>query len=147
LGERVAHGVSEFACHMPDNFSALPISEPPRGGLGETLDLWDIRNSLTSLMWRAAGVRRTREGLLEAAESVDSWRRYVLVRQFHDPEGWELQNMLTVARIVIGAALAREESRGVHLRTDFPATNDDSWRQHLTFREGRIDPVLAPLHD
>ena len=36
------------------------------------------------------------------------------------PEGWQLQNMLTVARIMIAAALEREETRGVHLRTDFP---------------------------
>ena len=45
----------------------------------------------------------------------------MLARQFTDPDGWELQNMLTVARLMVEAALAREESRGVHLRTDFPA--------------------------
>ena len=49
------------------------------------------------------------------------WCGYVLARQFTDPDGWELQNMLTVARLMVEAALAREESRGVHLRTDFPA--------------------------
>ena len=33
--------------------------------------------------------------LAEAAENIDRWCRYVLPRQFTDPEGWELQNMLT----------------------------------------------------
>ena len=69
----------------------------------------------------------------EALESVDRWCRYVLARQFTDPDGWELQNMLTVARLMIEAALAREESRGVHLRTDFPATDDAHWNKHLWF--------------
>jgi L-aspartate oxidase len=33
------------------------------------------------------------------------------------------------------AALAREESRGAHYRTDFP-TRRDEWRRHITFRRG-----------
>ena len=50
-----------------------------------------------------------------------------------DPDGWELQNMLTVASLMVEGALAREESRGVHLRTDFPKTDDEHWRRHLAF--------------
>ena len=34
------------------------------------------------------------------------WSRYVLPRQFADPTGWELQNMLCVARLIIEAAVA-----------------------------------------
>jgi len=40
--------------------------------------------------------------------------------------------MLTVARVMIGAALRREESRGVHLRSDFPEQDDKRWRVRLT---------------
>ena len=36
--------------------------------------------------------------------------------------------MLTVARLMIAAALRREESRGVHLRTDFPQQDDVHWK-------------------
>ena len=41
----------------------------------------------------------------EAAENIDRWCGYVLDRQFSDVGGWELQNMLTVARLIIEAAL------------------------------------------
>ena len=58
-------------------------------------------------MWRNMGVRRDAEGLAEALESIDHWCRYVLPRQFADPTGWELQNMLCVARLMIEAALQR----------------------------------------
>jgi L-aspartate oxidase len=84
-------------------------------------------------MWRACGVRRRGETLADALEAVDQWRRYVLPRQFDDIEGWELQNMLTLARVMIQAALVREESRGVHLRTDFPRLDDAHWNKHLWF--------------
>jgi L-aspartate oxidase len=91
-------------------------------------------------MWRACGVRRSGEALGEALESVDGWRRYVLLRQFNDIEGWELQNMLTLARVMIQAALIREESRGVHLRTDFPQLDDARWNKHVWFQ--RLDDPL-----
>jgi L-aspartate oxidase len=41
--------------------------------------------------------------------------------------------MLTVASLMVEGALAREESRGVHLRTDFPRPDDEHWRRHLAF--------------
>jgi L-aspartate oxidase len=56
----------------------------------------------------------------------------VLARQLNDPNGWELQNMLTVSSLMVEAALAREESRGVHLRTDFPRVDDQHWRRHIS---------------
>lgn len=107
----------------------------------EPLDLADIRNSLKAIMWRNCGVRRDRAGLSEALEAVDGWRRYVLVRQFDDPQGWELQNLLTLARVMIQAALVREESRGVHLRTDFPALDDARWNRHIWFERSETEAI------
>jgi L-aspartate oxidase len=72
--------------------------------------------------------------MADALNSIEQWCHYVLPRQFHDPQGWELQNMLVVSRLVIVAASQREESRGVHLRSDFPDQDDKCWRRHLTFR-------------
>jgi L-aspartate oxidase len=45
-----------------------------------------------------------------------------------------LQNMLSISRMIIRAALEREETRGVHVRTDFPATDDEHWQRHIAFR-------------
>ncbi len=115
-------------------FPRLPLENNRTDDSNEPLDLSDIRNSLKSLMWRAAGVRREGEQLVEAARDIDPWCRYVLGRQFREPGGWELQNMLIVARIMIAAAIERQETRGVHVRTDFPATDDARWQRHLTFR-------------
>ncbi len=111
----------------------MPLINPPLEEASELLDLADIRNSLKALVGRAAGVRRDREHLIEAAETIDRWCGYVLPRQFADIDGWELQNMLTVARIIIEAALEREETRGVHLRTDFPERDDVHWKRRISF--------------
>jgi L-aspartate oxidase len=131
-GARAGAGASAAALRMPDTFQALPLENKAVEPGTESLDLLDIRNSLKSLMWRSVGVRRDGRQLAEARKNVDRWCQYVLPRQFTNPEGWELQNMLTVARMMIDSALRREESRGVHLRGDFPESGGPSWRRHLT---------------
>jgi L-aspartate oxidase len=98
------------------------------------LDLRDISNALKSLMWRRVGIERNEGFLDEAEENIDFWCRYVMVKEFHFRGGWELQNMLTLARIITVAAHRRQESRGVHFRDDFPEPDDEHWRTHSTFQ-------------
>ena len=80
-------------------------------------------------MVRNMGIVRTRGRLLEAQRDVGFWCRYALGREFDGRPGWELQNLLTVARLMIDAALRRDESRGTHFRSDFPTKDDVRWGQ------------------
>jgi L-aspartate oxidase len=41
------------------------------------------------------------------------------------PDAWEVRNLATVGRVLCAAALAREESRGAHARTDHPEPRAD----------------------
>jgi L-aspartate oxidase len=109
------------------------ITASPHPDGHEPLDLADILNSLRALMWRSVGITRDAQGLAEAADQVDHWCRYALGQVFDDPTGWALQNMLTVARLMIAAAAERQESRGVHTRSDFPDT-DPAWAHHITMQ-------------
>ena len=135
-GARAGAGASATALAERDSFHAIPLENPPVEPPSERLDLADVRNALKSLMWRAASVRRSGPQLGEAAETIHRWCRYALARQLTNPTGWELQNMLTVASLMVGAACQRTESRGVHLRSDFPDTDDQNWHRHLTVVRG-----------
>jgi L-aspartate oxidase len=127
----------------PHRLEVPPVAgELARDG-HEHLDLADIRDSLRSLMWRKVGITRDAQGLAEAAEQVDFWCGYVLAHIFPDPTGWTMQNMLTVARLMIAAASAREESRGVHSRRDFP-NPDPAWNRHVTLT---CPPPVAEIED
>jgi L-aspartate oxidase len=131
-----------------EEFRLPPISFPRAADVGGdaqgALDLADIRNSLRALMWRQVGVERAEEPLAEALETVEGWCRYVLPRQFADPQGWQLQNMLEVARLMIRSGLVRRETRGVHFRSDHPRA-DDAWRSHIVWRRDVPDPFLEPI--
>ena len=101
----------------------------------------DLTNSLRSLMVRNMGIVRDRAGLLEAERQVAFWCRYVLRREFSTRAGWELQNLLTVARLMIWSALQRTESRGVHFRADFPERDDAHWQRHVVCPPELADPA------
>jgi L-aspartate oxidase len=143
-GARCGATATAAALARGDDFRVPSLAEPRGPSPGEQLDLEDIRNSLRSLMWRSVGVERTGAALDEAAETVEGWCRYVLPRQFADPRGWQLQNMLEVARLMIRAAAVRCETRGVHVRSDHPATLD-RWRVHLAWQRGETAAVEQPL--
>ncbi|RDV44420.1 L-aspartate oxidase [Leifsonia sp. ku-ls] len=69
------------------------------------------RGRLAALMWEAAGLHRDGARLAAAADELAAVR---------DPEPGEDADLLTLARLVVRAALARVESRGAHFRTDAP---------------------------
>jgi L-aspartate oxidase len=101
------------------------------------LDTADIRNSLRALMWRNVGIIRTAQPLAEAQEIIRFWQRYVMDKTFDSPDGWECQNMLTVSLLMARCAQMRQESRGVHFRSDFPATDDEHFKKHIEITTGK----------
>ena len=145
-GETAAAEVLAEGPRGGDAFHVPPITQPKVSADGGDagLDLADIRNSLRSLMWRHVGVERNGDSLAEALATVESWCRYVLPQQFADPQGWQLQNMLEVARLMIRGAICRKETRGVHFRGDHPESHD-AWRTHIAWHRGVAEPRLEPL--
>ena len=99
----------------------------------------DVRNSLKSLMWRCVSIERDGKHLEEAIENIDVWCKYIISNEFSTPMGWEVQNMLTVSRLISVSALKRYESRGVHYRLDFPESNDKRWKKHIVVHNGSYE--------
>jgi L-aspartate oxidase len=89
------------------------------------------RSGLQSLMSEQVGILRDGQGLHEASTRLAAWQ--AASAPAHDRASHELANMISVSRLMTEAALRREESRGAHYRTDFPAPREE-WRRHLTFR-------------
>ena len=96
------------------------------------LDVGDVGNSLRAVMWRNVGIERDERHLRETEEIIEFWQSYVLDKEFAGPAGWELQNMLTLSRLIARSACERTESRGTHFRSDFPNRDDALWQRHIT---------------
>ncbi len=130
FGHRCAQTATANLAQMTEPLSVHALQGLPQEPAYGNLNLTDVENSLRSLMWRSAGVMRSGDRLDDALEMITFWCRYVMDKEFDNPHGWELQDMLTVARLIVMFACQREESRGVHYRTDFPESSPH-WRRHI----------------
>ena len=79
------------------------------------------------------GVVRRADALGEALAELGALTSELHFSRRGAPE-YEVLNLLTLGTQIAKCALLREESRGVHLREDFPAVDDEHWRRHLTLR-------------
>lgn len=138
-GASCGRGAAEAAHNVADRYIVFPVEDGSEAvptanvpGKEGSLDVADLTNSLRSLMVRNMGVIRDEARLEEAERDLAFWCRYVLPHRFEDRAGWELQNLLTVARLMIHSARKRTESRGVHFRSDYPERNEAQWSKHLT---------------
>ena len=129
FGRRVAQAIDldALAAAMPVPLTH-EVERPERG----ELDLADVRSSLRSAMWCNVGIERSSTKLSDMLEMFAFWGRYAFDSVFDEPMGWETQNMLTSARLMVLAALARNESRGTHTRLDRPTT-DVELEGHFTW--------------
>jgi len=64
--------------------------------------------------------------------------------------GWEvstLRSKILVAEMILQSALTREESRGAHVREDFPDQDDKNWLCNICVRQekGRMNFFLEPV--
>jgi len=118
--------------------------EMPKPPPGVRVSLEDLIYSLKSLMWRQMGVERTQSGLEDALSKIAFWSRAVEDLGPAEPRAWELLNMLTVARLMTIGALAREESRGCHWRSDHPELKPE-WRRHTLLRARVEGETLAAI--
>jgi L-aspartate oxidase len=90
---------------------------------------------LKRLMWEQAGVVRSRGGMEQALEEV---RRMTTPGGVHDRANGEARNLVQCAELILTSALAREESRGAHYRTDFPSHDDVHFRKHSTVQGAHV---------
>ena len=89
---------------------------------------------LRAAMSKHLGVERNAQGLNEALG---------VITRLEQSSGSEpaLLNMLAAARLVTVGAMNRQESRGGHWRSDFPATRKDGQRSFTTLTEaGHVEP-------
>ena len=113
-----------------------------RGGVSYSL----IRDEMRRLCVDQIGVFRQQSELAEAAGRLRELReeyRDVCCGTPLEPFNFELLNVLELegllylSEIIARGALARQESRGSHFRSDFPRRDDAGWLKHtLAHRRG-----------
>jgi L-aspartate oxidase len=112
----------------------LDLADEPRKG-NDPAVVAEQRKAMAQLMTDLCGIVRTKEGLAKAEVALEAIESSLLAPGLIVGE-LELINLLTVARHIIASAAVREESRGVHLRSDFPEQDDAHWSRHVLIQGG-----------
>ncbi|MCG0288915.1 L-aspartate oxidase [Streptomyces sp. PSAA01] len=109
----------------------------------------EARCEIQHIMTQGAGALRSAESLARAADRLERVHDDAVAQLRRDGktaepgvETWEATNLHLVARVLVAAALRREETRGCHWREDRPERDDAAWRRHLlvTLRpDGALD--------
>ena len=101
---------------------AISSNGPVHAGIEETI------REIQTVMWQDAGIVRAAPGLKRATERLNQ----IAPRLGHPQirRAYEAQNLHRLGLLVARSALAREESRGAHYRTDFPLHNDSRFLKH-----------------
>jgi len=105
-----------------------PVSTAMCGGAPLPQPLVDpgrqvARQELQQLLWDFAGVHRCGASLTAAARTLAEWTAPPAAST--SVAALEDRNLLDLARLLVAAALAREESRGAHYRSDFTDTRPE----------------------
>jgi len=109
-----------------------------------------IRTEMQTTIEGAAGIYRDGDTLAKAADKLRELRERAAVASLDDASrtfntelttALELTGMIDLAEAIVHSALRREESRGAHQRTDFPARDDERFLAHsLVYREADGTP-------
>ena len=105
---------------------------------------WQIREELWRVMSQNLGIFRTQKSMADARDKLRELKSRAARVYLHDTgkvfntdliQALELHSLLEIAETIVAGALAREESRGAHYRSDFPKRDDAHWLKHtLAYR-------------
>ena len=119
---------------------------------------YHFRQRLQNIMWERCGLERDGEGLRRGKADVDELAKEaaaeMAVAETSGPypqevqEALETRTMLSLADLVLDSAFSRRETRGHHMRTDYPSLKHDPKHTFLAKGQGiwegevkRMDPA------
>jgi L-aspartate oxidase len=113
---------------QPVTKDAEPLAVNVAGDSVSNHDAEHFIRGIQQLMWEKVGIVRSRQGLMEALEKLQSAAQ--TMPSSASRRNCEARNIHTAALLITRSALARLESRGAHYRTDYPEHEDAKFKKH-----------------
>lgn len=147
-GEMVSQGINAYLKNLPSDWKSLSAgvladAKQERASEYETLkrsngkeNPYRLHQELADIMWNKCGIWRTQKDLLTAKDELVSLGERARQCALIDDSDWtnqavpfvrSVQNMIEMAKAIVGGAIVRDESRGAHFKMDTPQRDDEHW--------------------
>jgi len=112
-----------------------------------TINPADIIQKVHETMWKQVGIVRNKADLEKAIAIFEEIKTESLPKIDGDDifTALEAANLLLTGELVAKAALAREESRGAHIRSDYSERDDEKWLKHVCLTQEHGKPKVSTI--
>jgi len=141
FGKRASEEANRLKKHQE---SQMPQPEPVFVNPENENSFLLLKNEIAELLTRNVGIVRNKLGLEQALERLNE-----ICRDFSDTQNEynriKIKNLAGISRLIANAALIREESRGGHIRDDFPKQSPD-FKFHI-IQQINSNPYFEPVRN
>lgn len=140
FGKRASDNAAKLI--KPEN--SLPELIPLEISRDNEQEFLTYQNEIASLMSKNLGIVRTAEDMNQAKKRfAEIAEKYVDFRNEYNL--LKIKNSATICHLITSSALLREESRGGHIRSDFPKENPDL-RVHILLQKNK-NTEFTPIRE
>ena len=119
---------AELSQKHPAAASSTPSTPLSPDTQAATKSADDLIREVQNILWRDVGIVRTGHSLKNAIHELEALKTTIPTSQCRRCQ--EARNVWQTGLLIAKSALAREESRGAHYRTDFPVHDDKKFLKH-----------------
>ncbi|MCX7772005.1 MAG: FAD-binding protein, partial [Clostridia bacterium] len=139
FGKRIGRQIAENLSEIKQCAGIKPHIAAHKARKQIDFNAQELIGRLQELMIHNVGIVRNKESLVEAMKAIEQMKHQVWDIEIKDTKLIELKNMLELSYLVVKGAFLREESRGAHFRSDFPAIDDEHWLRNIVFQGGTVN--------
>ena len=158
FGRRAGEAAARFSRERESQLRSKPVIDEAHADLDSLIHNGTelsraLQRAVRNVMWEHCGVVREASDMEQALGMLDEVRSVLpSVDVRPSEEGWgdlahvlDVQAMLGTAEATLRGAIAREESRGAHNRSDFPALDPAMEVNFIVGRDSDARMTLAPV--
>ncbi|MEX0625261.1 MAG: FAD-binding protein, partial [Chloroflexota bacterium] len=158
FGRRAGEAAARFSRERESQIRSKPVVDEAHADLDSLVHHGAelsraLQRAVRNVMWERCGVVRNASDMQQALRMLDEVRSALpSVDVRPSEEGWsdlaqvlDVQAMLGTAEATLRGAIAREESRGAHNRSDFPELDPAMEVNFIVGRDGDARMTLQPV--
>ena len=126
----------------------LEVNKKYQSKKESSIDLLTLNKKISSIMQESGGIIRNEEGIISGLKKLSEIESMLEGLSASNSsqllEIYRIKNMLVTGKVILTAALSRQESRGAHYREDYNKQDDQEWLKKISvfYEHGKMQTKI-----